>query len=80
MRCSLALCTGGDFSPPSAHSAHAQQQGVAQHPHELPAAGDTVQLCVDAAQYGLGSRACDHDVLPRDALWPQAADWEIVLR
>jgi beta-galactosidase len=49
------------------------------HPHELPPS-DIVHLYVDVAQHGLGSRACGPDVLPRHALWPQAADWEIVLR
>nr|WP_276309210.1 beta-galactosidase small subunit [Nakamurella deserti] len=57
----------------------AQQLAAAGHPHELPPS-DRVVLYVDAAQHGLGSRACGPDVLPRHALWPQAADWEIVLR
>lgn len=57
----------------------AQELSVADHPHELPAS-DRVLLYVDHAQHGLGSRACGPDVLPRYALWPQAADLEIVLR
>lgn len=57
----------------------AQELSVAGHPHELPDS-DRVLLYVDHAQHGLGSRACGPDVLPRYALWPQAADFEIVLR
>ena len=56
-----------------------QQLSVADHPHELPSS-DRVLLTIDHAQHGLGSRACGPDVLPRYALWPQAADFEIVLR
>lgn len=57
----------------------AQEQSVAAHPHELPRS-DRAVLMIDHAQHGLGSRACGPDVLPRYALWPQAADFEIVLR
>ena len=57
----------------------AQQQSFVDHPHELPEA-EATWLYLDAAQHGLGSRACGPDVLPRHALWPRAVSWEIVLR
>ncbi|MCF4120941.1 DUF4981 domain-containing protein [Antribacter sp. KLBMP9083] len=57
----------------------AQQWSEAEHDHELPAS-DALYLYLDAAQHGLGSRTCGPDVLPRHALWPRAAGWEIVLR
>jgi beta-galactosidase len=49
----------------------AQQVALAQHPHELPAA-DGSYLYIDAAQNGLGSRACGPDVWPEFALRPEA--------
>jgi beta-galactosidase len=49
----------------------AQQVAAATHPHELPAS-DTSYLYIDAAQHGLGSRACGPDVWPDFALRPQA--------
>lgn len=56
----------------------AQQWSRAEHEHELPPSR-AVHLYLDAAQHGLGSRTCGPDVLPRHALWPRAAGWEIVL-
>ena len=49
----------------------AQQIGVAEHPHELPAS-DRTYLYLDAAQHGVGSRACGPDVSPRHVLRPGA--------
>jgi beta-galactosidase len=43
----------------------------AAHPHELPASR-TSHLIIDAAQHGLGSRACGPDVWPDFALSPSA--------
>ncbi|MEO5832336.1 MAG: glycoside hydrolase family 2 TIM barrel-domain containing protein [Nakamurella sp.] len=57
----------------------AQDLSVAGHPHELPTS-ENVYLYLDLAQHGLGSRSCGPDVLPRHALWPQAGEFEIVLR
>ncbi|WP_022906098.1 glycoside hydrolase family 2 TIM barrel-domain containing protein [Curtobacterium sp. B18] len=57
----------------------AQQWDAAEHPHELPAS-DRLHLYLDAAQHGLGSRACGPDVLPRHALWPRQVALELVLR
>ncbi len=48
-----------------------QQVAAAGHPHELPPS-DTTYLFVDAAQHGLGSRACGPDVWPEFALRPEA--------
>ncbi|MEU3985117.1 glycoside hydrolase family 2 TIM barrel-domain containing protein [Streptomyces sp. NPDC026672] len=48
-----------------------QQLARATHPHELPPS-TTSRLIVDAAQHGLGSRACGPDVRPEFALRPQA--------
>ncbi|WP_426624302.1 glycoside hydrolase family 2 TIM barrel-domain containing protein [Leifsonia sp. McL0607] len=48
-----------------------QQVAAAGHPHELPAS-DTTYLFIDAAQHGLGSRACGPDVWPQFALRPEA--------
>lgn len=53
----------------SRHSAHEVTQ--AEHPHELPASAAT-HLYLDAAQHGLGSRACGPDVWPDAMLRPQA--------
>ncbi|NQX26233.1 DUF4981 domain-containing protein [Microbacteriaceae bacterium VKM Ac-2854] len=50
----------------------AEQVTAAAHPHELPAS-DHVYLWLDAAQHGLGSRACGPDVWPDHILRPQAA-------
>ena len=56
----------------------AQQIGRAGHPYELPAS-EHLYLYLDAAQHGLGSRACGLDVLPEHQLWPQAFSWSVVL-
>lgn len=56
----------------------AQQIGRAMHPYELPVPEHTY-LYLDAAQHGLGSRACGLDVLPEHQLWPQAFSWSVVL-
>lgn len=56
----------------------AQQIGKAMHPYELPTP-DHTYLYLDAAQHGLGSRACGLDVLPEHQLWPQAFSWSVVL-
>ncbi|MDX3094963.1 glycoside hydrolase family 2 TIM barrel-domain containing protein [Streptomyces sp. ME19-03-3] len=48
-----------------------QQTARAAHPFELPESA-TSHLFVDAAQHGLGSRACGPDVWPEFALRPQA--------
>ncbi|MEU4091786.1 glycoside hydrolase family 2 TIM barrel-domain containing protein [Streptomyces sp. NPDC026673] len=48
-----------------------QQIARAGHPFELPAS-TTSHLIVDAAQHGLGSRACGPDVWPEYALRPEA--------
>lgn len=49
----------------------AQQLDAARHPHELPDTGASY-LYLDAAQNGLGSRACGPDVWPDHLLRPQA--------
>jgi beta-galactosidase len=49
----------------------AEEVAVAGHPHELPAPTRTY-LYIDAAQNGLGSRACGVDVWPAHALRPEA--------
>ena len=49
----------------------AEQVTAAEHPHELPAS-DHVYLWIDAAQNGLGSRACGPDVWPDHILRPEA--------
>jgi len=56
----------------------AQQVTRAGHPYELPTP-DHAYLYLDAAQHGLGSRACGLDVLPEHQLWPQAFSWSVVL-
>jgi beta-galactosidase len=48
-----------------------QQVAQAGHPFELPDS-TTSHLIVDAAQHGLGSRACGPDVWPEFALRPEA--------
>ncbi|MFJ3392751.1 glycoside hydrolase family 2 TIM barrel-domain containing protein [Leifsonia aquatica] len=48
-----------------------QQLAAAEHPHELPAS-QTTYLFLDAAQHGLGSRACGPDVWPEFSLRPEA--------
>ncbi|MGW9596983.1 glycoside hydrolase family 2 TIM barrel-domain containing protein [Streptomyces chartreusis] len=48
-----------------------QQIAKARHAFELPAT-TTSHLTIDAAQHGLGSRACGPDVQPEFALRPQA--------
>ncbi|MCD4850648.1 DUF4981 domain-containing protein [Arthrobacter sp. AK01] len=49
----------------------AQEISAAGHPHEL-AASQGSYLYLDAAQHGLGSRACGPDVWPDHALRPEA--------
>lgn len=49
----------------------AQELSGAAHPHELPESRRT-WLYLDAAQNGLGSRACGPDVWPEHALRPEA--------
>lgn len=49
----------------------AQEISSAAHPHELPASKGSY-LYLDAAQHGLGSRACGPDVWPDYALRPEA--------
>ncbi|MFD9326278.1 glycoside hydrolase family 2 TIM barrel-domain containing protein [Streptomyces sp. NPDC060065] len=48
-----------------------QQIAEARHPFELPDS-TTSHLIIDAAQHGLGSRACGPDVWPEFALRPEA--------
>ncbi|MFJ9704051.1 glycoside hydrolase family 2 TIM barrel-domain containing protein [Streptomyces sp. NPDC101234] len=48
-----------------------QQLDRAAHPFELPES-TTSHLIIDAAQHGLGSRACGPDVWPEFALRPEA--------
>ncbi|MFT3970031.1 MAG: glycoside hydrolase family 2 TIM barrel-domain containing protein [Micropruina sp.] len=48
-----------------------QDLDAAAHPHELPEPSATY-LYLDAAQHGLGSRACGPDVWPEHALRPEA--------
>ena len=57
----------------------AQQVAAAAHPHELPATGSSY-LYIDAAQHGLGSRACGPDVWPDFALRPQARTVALTFR
>ena len=49
-----------------------QELDAAAHPHELPEPSATY-LYLDAAQHGLGSRACGPDVWPEQALRPRPA-------
>ena len=56
-----------------------QELAAAAHDHELPAP-DRVVLHLDAAQHGLGSRACGPDVLPEHALRPSARAFRVALR
>lgn len=49
----------------------AQEMAAAGHPHELPQS-ERSWLYIDAAQHGLGSRACGPDVWPTAALRPEA--------
>ncbi|MFZ6991425.1 glycoside hydrolase family 2 TIM barrel-domain containing protein [Curtobacterium sp. RRHDQ66] len=56
----------------------AQQVGRAAHPYELPTP-DALYLYLDAAQHGLGSRACGLDVLPEHQLWPSTRAWSVLL-
>lgn len=49
----------------------AQEVAAASHPHELPQSQHP-WLYIDAAQHGLGSRACGPDVWPTAALRPEA--------
>ena len=49
----------------------AEEVSAAGHPHELPTPTNTY-LYIDAAQNGLGSRACGVDVWPTHTLRPEA--------
>lgn len=63
---------GLDRRPGFTLSRHtAQQLAGAAHPHELPEPTNS-WLYLDAAQHGVGSRACGPDVWPEDALRPEA--------
>ncbi|MFE9613992.1 glycoside hydrolase family 2 TIM barrel-domain containing protein [Streptomyces sp. NPDC006012] len=48
-----------------------QQIAQARHPFDLPESGKS-HLFIDAAQHGLGSRACGPDVWPEFALRPES--------
>lgn len=61
----------------SRHSA--QEITAAAHPHELPTP-QVHHLYLDAAQHGLGSRACGPDVLPEAMLRPEARTLTLRLR
>ena len=56
-----------------------QEIAAAQHPFELPPSS-TSHLFIDAAQHGLGSRACGPDVWPEYALRPEARSIRLRLR
>ncbi|WP_234535035.1 glycoside hydrolase family 2 TIM barrel-domain containing protein [Streptomyces shenzhenensis] len=56
-----------------------QQLARAAHPYELPES-TTSHLIVDAAQHGLGSRACGPDVWPEFALRPEARTLRLRIR
>ncbi|ROP34619.1 glycoside hydrolase family 2 TIM barrel-domain containing protein [Pseudokineococcus lusitanus] len=56
-----------------------QELAAAAHDHELPPS-DRVVLHLDAAQHGLGSRACGPDVLPQHALRPSARTFRVTFR
>ncbi len=73
-----AVASGSTGLPGFQLDRHTAQErtGVA-HAHELPASSG-LWLYLDAAQHGLGSRACGPDVLPRYALWPRAVSWTVV--
>jgi len=67
-----ALPDSRDRLPGFTLSRHtAQQVSGAAHPHELPQSQNSF-LYLDAAQHGLGSRACGPDVWPDFALKPEA--------
>lgn len=67
-----ALPDSRDRLPGFTLSRHtAQQVTGAAHPHELPQSRNSF-LYLDAAQHGLGSRACGPDVWPDFALKPEA--------
>lgn len=61
----------------SRHSA--QEVTAADHPYELPVPS-AHHLYLDAAQHGLGSRACGPDVLPEAMLRPRSATLSVRLR
>jgi len=56
----------------------AQQVAAATHQHELPASSATY-LYLDAAQNGLGSRACGPDAWPDALLRPEARSMSLLL-
>lgn len=56
----------------------AEEIDAARHPHELPRSS-TTHLYLDAAQNGLGSRACGVDVWPEFALRPEARTLRFVV-
>ncbi|MBG6239063.1 beta-galactosidase [Mycetocola sp. CAN_C7] len=57
----------------------AQQVARSAHPHELPV-NDRTFLYLDAAQHGLGSRACGPDVWPDFILRPEARSLQFRIR
>lgn len=57
----------------------AQQLAAARHPHELRPSGSHF-LYLDAAQHGLGSRACGPDVWPTAALYAEARTLQFFFR
>jgi beta-galactosidase len=68
----LALQDTSGRRPGFTLSRHTPQQiARAQHPFELPVS-TTSHLIIDAAQHGLGSRACGPDVRPEFALRPES--------
>jgi beta-galactosidase len=56
-----------------------QEIAAARHPYELPPS-TTSYLFIDAAQHGLGSRACGPDVWPDFALRPEARTIHLRIR
>jgi beta-galactosidase len=56
-----------------------QEIAAARHPYELPRSSASY-LFIDAAQHGLGSRACGPDVWPEYALRPEARTIRLRLR
>lgn len=75
----LRFETFGPDLPGFSLSRHdAYELSEANHQHELPKSS-ALHLYFDAAQHGLGSRACGPDVLPEHQLWPRAAQFGFVL-
>ena len=75
----LRIETAGSHLPGitvARHDAHTVT--AAAHPHELPAPTAT-HVYLDAAQHGVGSRACGPDVLPKYQLWPGSTSFTVRL-